>query len=206
MILWLRQVEIKHIAELFTKGSRHRNISVIYVVQNIFDQGRETRNISLNAHYILPFKSPRDKQHISVLARQVHPGHACSRIYEKLWGSDKASSWLSHAGFKTHNRWLTSIKNERTARRKYHWSTKPGPRYSKAIVSTTTHRQWPTSTEIERTAQRKHHWSTKPGPIYSNAIIWTISHPQRYVQLGSTDEANCTNTAPDTRWKEYPLL
>jgi hypothetical protein len=31
------------------------------------------RNINLNAHYILLFKSPRDKQQISMLARQVNP-------------------------------------------------------------------------------------------------------------------------------------
>ena len=38
--------EDKHIADIFTKGSHHRNLSVIYIVQNIFHQGRETRNIS----------------------------------------------------------------------------------------------------------------------------------------------------------------
>ena len=32
------------------------------------------RNISLNAHYIVLFKSPRDRQQISVLARQVNSG------------------------------------------------------------------------------------------------------------------------------------
>jgi hypothetical protein len=32
------------------------------------------RNISLNAHYIVLFKSPRDKQQISMLARQINPG------------------------------------------------------------------------------------------------------------------------------------
>ena len=104
----------------------------------------------------------------------------------------------SHAGFKTHNRRPTVIKIERATRRKYLWSTKPRPLYSKAFVSTTTHCRWPTSTEIERTAQRKHHWTTKPGPLYSKAIVWTICHPQRYVQLGSTNEANCTSTASDT--------
>ena len=67
--------EDKRIADLFTKESHHRNLSVIYIVQNIFQQGRETRNISLNAHYIVLFKSLRDKQQISVLARQVNPGH-----------------------------------------------------------------------------------------------------------------------------------
>ena len=64
----------KRIADLFTKGSHHRNLSIIYIVQNIFHQGKETRNISLNAHYIVLFKSPRDKPQISMLARQVNPG------------------------------------------------------------------------------------------------------------------------------------
>jgi hypothetical protein len=64
----------KRISDLFTKGSHHRNLSIIYIVQNIFHQGTEMRNISLNAHYIVLFKSPRDKQQISMLARQINPG------------------------------------------------------------------------------------------------------------------------------------
>ena len=63
----------RRIADLFTKGSHHKNLSVIYIVQNIFHQGRETRDISLNTHYIILFKSPRDKQQISMLARQITP-------------------------------------------------------------------------------------------------------------------------------------
>ena len=47
----------KCIANLFTKGS-HWNLSEIYIVQNIFHQSKQTRNISLNAHYIVLFKSP----------------------------------------------------------------------------------------------------------------------------------------------------
>jgi hypothetical protein len=65
----------KRIADLFAKGSHHRNLSIIYIVQNIFHQGKEMRNIScLNAHFIVLFKSPRDKQQISMLARQITPG------------------------------------------------------------------------------------------------------------------------------------
>ena len=75
MFLWLSYGGDKRIADLFTKGSHYRNLSAIYVVQNIFHQERETRNISLKAHYIVLFKSFRDKQQISVLARQVNPGH-----------------------------------------------------------------------------------------------------------------------------------
>ena len=64
----------KRIADLFTKGSHHQNLSIVFIVQNIFHQGKEMRNISLNAHYIVLFKSSRDKQQISMLARQINPG------------------------------------------------------------------------------------------------------------------------------------
>ena len=63
----------RRIADLFTKGSYYKNLSVIYIVQNIIHQGRETRDISLNKHYIALLKSPRHKLQISTLARQVKP-------------------------------------------------------------------------------------------------------------------------------------
>ena len=78
----------KRISDLFTKGSHHRNLSIIYIVQNIFHQGKEMRNISLNAHYIVLFKSPRDKQQISMLARQINPG----KVQEFMRSYDDATS------------------------------------------------------------------------------------------------------------------
>ena len=38
------------ISDLFTKGSHHQNITVVYIVQNLFDKGRFHRAISLNSH------------------------------------------------------------------------------------------------------------------------------------------------------------
>ena len=38
------------IVNLFTKGSHHRNRSVIYIVQNLFHQGKGNRSTSLNSH------------------------------------------------------------------------------------------------------------------------------------------------------------
>lgn len=61
------------IADLFTKGCHHCNISVFYITQNIFHQGRGQRDISLNAHYIVCFKNPRDKAQIRHLAHQICP-------------------------------------------------------------------------------------------------------------------------------------
>lgn len=62
------------ISELFTKGSHHRNLSVILLVQNFFTRGRESRNISLNAQYLVYFKNPRDQSMITNIAKQLLPG------------------------------------------------------------------------------------------------------------------------------------
>ena len=62
------------IVNLFTKGSHHRNLSVIYIVQNLFHQGKGKRSISLNSHYLVLFKNPRDKLQILTLAKQMYPG------------------------------------------------------------------------------------------------------------------------------------
>ena len=58
----------------FTRGSHHRSLSVIYVVQNLFHQGKGGRSISLNSHYLVLFKNPRDKLQILTLAKQMYPG------------------------------------------------------------------------------------------------------------------------------------
>ena len=64
----------KNVMRLFTKGSHHRNISVIYIVQNLFGKNNDHRTISLNAHYLVVFKNPRDKSQIIHLAKQICPG------------------------------------------------------------------------------------------------------------------------------------
>lgn len=61
------------IVDIFTKGSHHRNLSVFYITQNIFHQGKGQRDISLNSSYIVYFKNPRDRTQIRHLARQVYP-------------------------------------------------------------------------------------------------------------------------------------
>lgn len=61
------------IVDLFTKGCHHKNLSVFFITQNIFHQGKGQRDISLNAHYIVLFKNPRDKGQVRHLAQQVCP-------------------------------------------------------------------------------------------------------------------------------------
>jgi hypothetical protein len=63
------------VVNLFTKGSHHRNLSVIMLVQNMFHRGKFARTMSLNTHYMVLFKNPRDAGQIRVLAGQLFPGN-----------------------------------------------------------------------------------------------------------------------------------
>ena len=73
------------ICDLYTEGSHHRNLSVICLLQNMYYKGKETRTMSLNTHYMVLFKNPRDQQQISCLARQMYPtkAHHFLQTYEK---------------------------------------------------------------------------------------------------------------------------
>ena len=64
------------VTRLFTKGSHHRNISVILIVQNLFGKNKEQRTISLNSHYLVVFKNPRDQAQIIHLGKQMYPGQS----------------------------------------------------------------------------------------------------------------------------------
>lgn len=69
----MREASNNTVIDLFTKGSHHKNLSVIFITQNLFHQGRGMRDISLNANYIVIFKNPRDRAQIRHLAQQVCP-------------------------------------------------------------------------------------------------------------------------------------
>ena len=60
------------IVRLFTKGSHHQNLSVIYIVQNLFHQGKGNQSISLNSHYLVLFMNPRDKLQMLTVAKQMY--------------------------------------------------------------------------------------------------------------------------------------
>lgn len=62
------------VMSLFTRQSHHTNVSVIFLVQNIFFGGNKFfRTISLNCHYIICMKNPRDRLQMSTLASQILP-------------------------------------------------------------------------------------------------------------------------------------
>ena len=51
------------VSRLFTQG-RHRNASVILLLQNMFPKGKYNTDISLNAQYLALFRSPSDRKQI----------------------------------------------------------------------------------------------------------------------------------------------
>ena len=63
------------IAKLFTKKSHHGNLSVIYIVQNLFHQSNEHRTISLNASYLVLTKNVRDASQVIHLNKHLYPSN-----------------------------------------------------------------------------------------------------------------------------------
>jgi hypothetical protein len=96
----------QRVASLFAKKSHHRNISVMYIVQNLFHR----RTISLNAHYMVLFKNLIDVSQIMALAHPnvsqenaIFPGSLCP--------SYSQTSWLHGDRYETKHAGYPEIKN-----------------------------------------------------------------------------------------------
>jgi hypothetical protein len=84
----LNDVYSRNVCELFTRGSHHRNTSVVIITQNLYHQGRHCRDISLNAKYLVLLKYSSDKNQFTYLARQVYPEHSQS-LYKAYLNATK---------------------------------------------------------------------------------------------------------------------
>lgn len=89
-------IDDKDILHLFTRGSHHRNISVIFMIQNVFPQGKYARSISLNSHYLVLFNNPRDKSQIKYLSRQLYPNDSkfFNEVFEEAVTSQNYGSLI----------------------------------------------------------------------------------------------------------------
>lgn len=76
----------KSLANLLTRGSHHQNISVIFITQNLYQQGKYARTISLNFTHLCIMNNPRDRLQFLYLARQLYPENAKElvRIYKEI--------------------------------------------------------------------------------------------------------------------------
>lgn len=82
------------VTSMFTRAAHHKPCFIIFIMQNLFPPGKESRTRSLNTHYYVIFKNPRDKSQVEFLARQIFPRHpkTLTRIFEEA--TEKAHSYL----------------------------------------------------------------------------------------------------------------
>ena len=75
----------QRVADLFTKGSHLRNISVSYFTQNLFPQGKACRDIAHTTQYLVLFNNPIGRQQVPTLARRIYPSASasCMRRFEQ---------------------------------------------------------------------------------------------------------------------------
>ena len=65
--------ESKEMTNMCTRAAHHKPFFIIFISQNLFPKSPESRTRSLNTHYYVIFKNPRDKQQFETLARQISP-------------------------------------------------------------------------------------------------------------------------------------
>ena len=79
------------VSRLFTQG-RHRNASVILLLQNMFPKGKFNTDVSRNAQYLALFRSPSDRKQIGIVGERmfdknrVHFMNAYCKETEKPFG------------------------------------------------------------------------------------------------------------------------
>ena len=59
---------------LFTVGCHHKNITPLFLSQNLYHQNPKARSIALNLQNLILFKNRRDVNQIKTLGRQLFPG------------------------------------------------------------------------------------------------------------------------------------
>jgi len=68
--LMSQAVDSPILSRLFTQG-RHRNASVILLMQNMFPKGKYNTDISRNAQYLVLFRSPSDRKQVNIMAERI---------------------------------------------------------------------------------------------------------------------------------------
>ena len=76
----LMQETDSRVTNIFTKISHHKNVSVVYLTQNLFYGSKQNRTISLNSQYFVLYKNARDANQVAYLARQMYPGKSAFMV------------------------------------------------------------------------------------------------------------------------------
>ena len=65
--------DVKSFEKFLTKCSHHCNVIILYLLQNMFDQGNSLQTVSLNSHITILFRNLRDHSQLKTIARQFLP-------------------------------------------------------------------------------------------------------------------------------------
>ena len=80
------------IAKLLTKKSHLGNLTVIYIIQNLFHQSKDHCTISLNASYFVLTKNVRDSGQVIHLAKQMCPNNV--KFFQQAYQMAEPFSYL----------------------------------------------------------------------------------------------------------------
>lgn len=82
------------VTAMFTRAAHHKPCFIIFIMQNVFPPGKEARTRSLNTHYYVIFKNPRDKSQVEFLARQILPRNPKTLVQIFEVATEKPHSYL----------------------------------------------------------------------------------------------------------------
>ena len=72
----------KEAERLFTQLSHHNNLSMIYLNQNLYYQGKCARTLNLNTAYTVLMRNPRNTQQVALLGCQLGMGKTLQEAYK----------------------------------------------------------------------------------------------------------------------------
>jgi len=84
----------KLLTAAFTRLAHHKPCTLVYITQNLFHKAADARTRSLNMHYLVMMKNPRDATQISHIARQMYPN--ASEALVEVYRSVTANSPYSY--------------------------------------------------------------------------------------------------------------
>ena len=134
----------KRVLDLFTKHSHHRDITVLYLCQDMFPAGKYAKSISRNAHYVIAFKNPRDQLGVRNLLLQSFPTcwKECLETYQACTQEPFGYMWLDlHPASGDEERVLSHVLKDQGWTRSYQkplgtpWTVakKAAPSYSDTL-------------------------------------------------------------------------
>lgn len=77
-------VNSKEIEELFISGSHHKNLTLVYINQNLFHSGKYSKTIRLNSTYMVLFKNLQDVKQVTCLGSQLGMSDILPKAFQDI--------------------------------------------------------------------------------------------------------------------------